>query len=129
GSDQGNIKLFQMAVAISGFRANSGAWGALNRQQQKFTAFNLDSYVRGDLDMALMPRPLLVPTRYEIGVENEQMWRGVAFGAQAGVPAEFVLQVAGWTDDKIAGLKVAQAASVQQQKVLNQTDTIPAQGQ
>jgi hypothetical protein len=123
--DQGNIKLFQMAVAIAGFRANSGAWGPLNSQQQKFTPFNLDSYHKGDLDMAIMPRPLLVPTRYEIGTENEQMWRGVAFASQAGVPPEFVLQVAGWTDDKIATFKAAQAQRTQQQQLQAQADVIP----
>jgi len=106
--DQANIKLFQMAVAMAGFRASSGAWGRLNRQQQKFLPFDLGSYEQGDLDMAIMPRELLKPTRQEIGMENEQMWRGVAFAHQAGVPAEFVLREAGWTEDKIAMLSDAQ---------------------
>lgn len=127
--DQANIKLFQMAVAIAGFRANSGAWGPLNHQQQKFLPFNLDSYENGDLDMAIMPRPLLVPTRGEIGQENETMWRGVAFANQAGVPPEFVLREAGWTEDKIAQLGAAQVQKIQQTQVLAQQDNIPAQGQ
>lgn len=108
--DQGNMRLFQMAVAIAGFRANSGAWGSLNRHQQKFTPFDLDSYAAGDLDMAIMPRPLLVPTRQEIGFENELMWKGVWYAAQSGVPAEFVLQEAGWTEDKIQAITTAKAA-------------------
>lgn len=107
--DNANTKLFQMAIAIAGFRANSGAWGSLNRQQQKFTPFNLDSYDRGDLDMAIMPRPLLVPTRQEIGLENELMWKGVWYAAQSGVPAEFVLAEAGWTEDKIQQIVTAKA--------------------
>src|SRR6266702_2410895 len=107
--DQANVKLFQMAVAIAGFRANSGAWGSLNRQQQKFTPFDLSSYDKGDLDMAIMPRPLLVPTRQEIGQENELMWKGVWYAAQSGVPAEFVLAEAGWTDDKIQQIVTAKA--------------------
>jgi len=109
--DQANVKLFQMAVAIAGFRANSGAWGSLNRQQQKFTPFDLNSYDKGDLDMAIMPRPLLVPTRQEIGMENELMWKGVWYAAQSGVPAEFVLAEAGWTDDKIQQIVTAKALS------------------
>src|SRR6266581_834892 len=109
--DQANVKLFQMAVAIAGFRANSGAWGSLNRQQQKFTPFDLQSYDRGDLDMAIMPRPLLVPTRQEIGLENELMWKGVWYAAQAGVPAEFVLREAGWTEDVIQQIVTAKALS------------------
>ncbi len=111
--DQANVKLFQMAVAIAGFRANSGAWGSLNRQQQKFTPFDLQSYDRGDLDMAIMPRPLLVPTRQEIGMENELMWKGVWYAAQSGVPAEFVLAEAGWTDDKIQQITTAKAQAAQ----------------
>ncbi len=109
--DQANVKLFQMAVAIAGFRANSGAWGSLNRQQQKFTPFDLKSYDKGDLDMAIMPRPLLVPTRQEIGLENELMWKGVWYAAQAGVPAEFVLREAGWTEDVIQQIVTAKALS------------------
>ena len=111
--DQANIRLFQMAVAIGGFRANSGAWGKLNRQQQKYLPFDLASFEQGDLDMEIMPRPLLVPTRMEIGQENEQMWRGVMFAQKAGVPPEFVLQEAGWSDDKIAMLAAtAKAAQI-----------------
>ena len=109
--DMANIKLFQMAVAIAGFRANSGAWGSLNRQQQKFIPFDLQSYDKGDLDMAIMPRPLLVPTRQEIGLENELMWKGVWYAAQSGVPAEFVLAEAGWTEDKIQQIVTAKALS------------------
>jgi hypothetical protein len=111
--DQANIKLFQMAVAIAGFRANSGAWGTLNRQQQKFTPFDLDSYRRGDLDMAIMPRPLLVPTRGEIASENASFWKGVESAAQAGIPAEFVLREAGYTDDKITQIETLKNAKIQ----------------
>ncbi len=102
-----------MAVAIGGFRANSGAWGRLNRQQQKYLPFDLASFEQGDLDMEIMPRPLLVPTRKEIGEENEQMWRGVNFAHSAGVPPEFVLREAGWSDDKIAMLGQAQQSQQQ----------------
>jgi hypothetical protein len=120
--DQASQRLFQMAVAIGGMRASSGAWGQLNRQQQKFLSFNLDSYERGDLDFEIMPRQVLTPTRQEIGAENESMWRGVYFGHQAGVPAEFVLRQAGWTDDKIAMLTQAQ-----QQMVVAQASAARAQ--
>jgi hypothetical protein len=60
--DQQMTKLLQMAVAIGGQRANSGAWGpALNRQQQHFLPFGLDSYRAGQLDLTILPRPLLLP--------------------------------------------------------------------
>ncbi|SRR6266705_969562 len=115
--DQANIKLFQMAVAIAGFRANSGAWGTLNRQQQKFTPFNLDSYTRGDLDMAIMPRPLLRPTKMEIAQEKQALWLGVQAAATAGVPLELVLKDEGWTDEEIGELQTLQEKANQQQQV------------
>lgn len=66
--DTQSIKAFQMAVAIGGWRANSGAWGptfALTRQQQAFVPFNLESFTAGDLDLEIMPRPLVAITERE----------------------------------------------------------------
>jgi hypothetical protein len=124
--DQASQRLFQMAVAIGGMRASSGAWGQLNRQQQKFLSFNLDSYERGDLDFEIMPRQVLTPTRMEIGAENESMWRGVNFAHQAGVPAEFVLREAGWTEDKIAMLTQAQQQMIAAQASVARTQDVTA---
>ena len=60
--DTQSVKLFQMAVAIAGWRVNTGAWGRnLTRQQEAFRPFSLESYAAGDLDFEIMPRPL-VPT-------------------------------------------------------------------
>ena len=133
--DQANIRLFQMAVAIGGFRANSGAWGKLNRQQQKYLPFDLASFEQGELDMEIMPRPLLVPTRQEIGMENELMYKGVWYAAQSSIPAEFVLEDAGWTDEKLTALKqaieaqrtVALQQAVQKQAQSNEPPVLPAQ--
>lgn len=62
--DTQSVKLFQMGVAISGWRANSGAWGrSLTRQQQAFLPFDLASYQQGDLDLEIMPRPLVPQVR------------------------------------------------------------------
>lgn len=66
--DTQSIKAFQMAIAIGGWRAQRGDWGPrplLNRQQQAFTPFDLDSYAAGDLDMEIMPRPLVAITERE----------------------------------------------------------------
>ena len=53
-------KLFAMAVAIGGWRANNGDWGtSLTKQQQRFLPFDLQSYERGDLDFNILPRPLV----------------------------------------------------------------------
>lgn len=63
GYDMQSVKLFQMAVAIGGFRANRGDWGAvLSRQQEAFKPFNLASYAAGDLNLNILPRPLITPT-------------------------------------------------------------------
>lgn len=64
--DTQTIKSHQMAVAIAGWRANTGAWGRnLTRQQQAFLPFGLDSYQKGDLDFEIMPRSLFPPAPKE----------------------------------------------------------------
>lgn len=64
--DQQSIKLFQMAVAVGGWRLQRGDWGrTLTRQQLKFRGFNLESYQNGALDFAIMPRPLIPLTEAE----------------------------------------------------------------
>lgn len=127
--DQANIKLFQMACAIGGFRANSGAWGSLNRQQQKFAPFNLTSYMDGDLDMAIMPRPLLQPTKAEVAQERQSMWIGVQAAVNAGVPLEVVMADEGWTEEQVAQLKDVKAQQIQNAQMSAVEDTVPAQGQ
>lgn len=102
--DQQLIKLFQMACAIGGYRAGSGAWGILTRQQQKFIPFDLESYERGSLDIEIMPRPVLVPTRYERALEKQAVWNGVGLAVKAGVPLPVVLKDEGWTDSELAAL-------------------------
>jgi hypothetical protein len=132
--DVENISLFRMAVAIAGFRASSGTWGPLNDQQKKFLPFNLDSYERGDLEIAIMPRPLLTSTKQERANENLAVWTGVAAAVKAGVPLELVLVEEGWTDEEIAKLQTikqqeaadAQAQFEQQQKAMAQNQP-PAQ--
>ena len=134
--DAASMSIFRMAVAMAGFRATTGAWGPLNRQQQKFAPFNLDSYERGDLDMAIMPRPLLVPTKQELSQEKLAMWQGVQAAVTAGAPLELVLKDEGWTEDELAELQEAtdradiqQQQRIQRQQFLAQQDTIPEQGQ
>jgi hypothetical protein len=130
--DQQNIKLFQMAVAIAGFRLKSrmGGWMQPNNQQQKFEAFNLDSYERGNLEIAIMPRPLLTPTKQERAIESLALWQGVQAAVTAGVPLEIVLEDEGWTPEKLAKLATikqaeeaaAQAQFEQQQKIVAQNN-------
>lgn len=124
--DRGNINLFQMAVAIAGYRVNNGDWGELDRQQEKFRPFNLDSYRSGDLDMAIMPRPLLTPTKLERAQENQAVWIGVQAASKAGVPLEFVLESEGWTEQELQKLAEAKQKedAANQQKFEQQQKTI-----
>jgi hypothetical protein len=58
--DTQSIKLFQMAVAIAGWRANTGAWGnSMSSQQQAFAPFDLESYNQGRLDFEIAARPIV----------------------------------------------------------------------
>jgi hypothetical protein len=134
--DMQSMKLFQMAVAIAGFRANSGAWGPLNRQQVKFAPFDLDSYAQGDLDLAIMPRPVLTPTKMEVATEKQAVWTGVKLAIEAGVPLAMVLKDEGWTDEEIAQMQQheqvalqSQLNTIQMKQTLAQQDTIPPVGQ
>jgi hypothetical protein len=71
--DQQTVKLCQMATAIGGWRAQSGAWGALTQQQQVFTPFDLESYAAGDLALSIQARPLVLPTEQdELTLERQR---------------------------------------------------------
>lgn len=87
--DQQSVKLFQMAVAIAGWRLSRGDWRSpLTRQQEKFRGFDLDSYNRGDLDFAIMPRPLIPLTEMEkIAKDRAQLSLQTDQQAQAAGPA------------------------------------------
>lgn len=128
--DLANIKAFQMAVAIAGFRAKSGAWGQLNSQQAKFLPYDLMSYERGDLTMELMPRPILTSTLKEKAEERQAFWNGIGAAVQqAGVPVQVALRDAGWSEGQLLELTNTQARKIQEDQLLAQEDVIPAQGQ
>ena len=108
--DNANISLFGMAAAVAGMREDEGAggWAQRTPQQQKFASFNLDSYKAGNLDMAIMPRPLLTPTRTEQAQEKQTIWQAVKVATDAGVPLETALEdVAGLTPEQIQKLMQA----------------------
>lgn len=129
--DQQSIKLFQMVVAIGGYRANT-TWGRespLTKQQQKFLPFDLDSYASGALDMAIMPRPLMAPTRTELAQESTAFWTGIQTAVNAGVPLPIALKEAGWGEEQISELDEAKKqAQVEAQKAMEQQVMIQAKG-
>lgn len=135
--DTPNISLCRMALAIAGFRLKGriGGWANPNSHQKKFAPFDLDSYERGDLEMAIDPRPLIPSTAFSRAQKDQAVWTGVKMAVDAGVPLEVALENAGWTPEKLAKLAaakqkeqdVAQAKFEQQQKVMAQNQPAPAQ--
>ena len=74
GYDIQSKKLFQMAIAIAGWRLGTGAWGTqTTAQQNAFTGYGLESFANGDLDMTILPRPLVPLTPFEkLQIDREQ---------------------------------------------------------
>lgn len=66
--DLQTIKLGQMMVAIAGYHIDQGHWGLpsqLTKAQQKFQAFDLNSYAAGKLAFSLTPRQLVPETQQQ----------------------------------------------------------------
>jgi hypothetical protein len=122
--DQQSLKLFQMAVAIAGFRLNGGFWNqdengfsqTISTQQEKFRPYNLDSYRKGQIDLAILPRQLIRPTNQEKAAEKLALWQGVQAAVTAGAPLEFVLKDAGFSEEELKEL----ATLIQQKQAQEQ---------
>ena len=102
GYDEQCVKLFQMAVAIGGWRLGDGGWAGRTAQQAKFAGFGLESYQKGDLDMSLAPRPLLTETRRE---ELEE----ALLAEQVGISRAEVLKDLGYSEERIAEMQAEKA--------------------
>jgi hypothetical protein len=127
GYDRQSAKLFGMSVAVGGmrFREGQGGWARRTAQQQYFAPFDLSSYEKGDLELTILPRPLLPETR------QERAQRSLAEGqaAQAWVAAGMALPVVmaeefGWDDEQIAELGANQLAAIRTQQALAQRDAV-----
>jgi len=95
--DQQMVKLFQMTIAIAGWRLaqREDGWRQPTAQQMAFAGFDLDSYKAGDLDFYLLPRPIIAPTplerieaeRAQLLLDNEKRGGGAEGGLPAGIAA------------------------------------------
>ena len=95
--NQAIVKLGQMCCAVGGELVRSGAWGLrsqLTRQQQKFAAFSLESFQRGDLDFSIQPPRIRTPSFGELAQEAAQL---EALRSAAG------LRHVGYSDEDIYG--------------------------
>lgn len=104
--DRASESLFSMALAISGWRANSGAWGpvsTLTERQRLFLPFDLEFYTDDVRDFQILPRPLIPPLRSE-RIADALLER------QAGVDDRYVLELLGHSDEQIARFEAARQA-------------------
>jgi hypothetical protein len=99
--DTQSIKLFQMAAAIGGFRfrENRDGWRMRTEAQAKFQFFDLDSYAQGDLNMAIMPRPLIPLTEAD-SIELTGARLDNAVKAKDVFSEKRVLEIAGIFDEE-----------------------------
>jgi hypothetical protein len=98
--DMSSIRLFGMAVAIGGMRLSEGreGWRNPTPQQAAFRGFDLASYGKGDLQMSIMPRPLVPATEAEsIELAGKRLANAKVAG-EVGYNADKVLEVSGVTD-------------------------------
>jgi hypothetical protein len=124
--DQQSVKLFGMVVAIAGWRLNSGAWNSTDRQREKFRPFDLGSYQRGDLDMAISPRPIMPTSQLERAQEEMAAAQAVGAYVTAGMSLEMAMQrVCGLNDEELAQFTLNQAQAIQRAQTLAQSD-VPA---
>jgi hypothetical protein len=107
------------------FAEGQGGWARRTTQQRYFAPFDLTSYEKGDLELTILPRPLLPETR------QEKAQRSLAEGqaAQAWVAAGMALPVVmaeefGWDDEQIAELGANQLAAIRTQQALAQRDAV-----
>ncbi len=104
GYDQQSIKLFQMAIAIGGWRLARGDWANPSIQQRKFAGFDLMSYKRGQLDFAIMPRPLVPLTEGE-QLDNEKKRADVVNAKKDFLDEQQSLIELGYNDEQIAEIE------------------------
>lgn len=107
--DQQSIKLFQMALAIGGERIRRGDWRNLTEQQKKFAPFDLSSYSKGQLDFAIMPRPL-VPLSPEEGIDLSQKRATLATTIGPDVSRAERLRIQNYSEEDIARIDTEMAA-------------------
>lgn len=128
--DTQSIKLFQMAAAIGGFRyrENREGWRQRTEAQSKFAPFALDSYARGDLNMAIMPRPLIPMTEDDtISLTGKRLDN--AAKAQKIFNDDKVLELAGISDEVERATILREREREKEADIANAAKTAKALGQ
>lgn len=128
--DTQSIKLFQMAAAIGGFRyrENREGWRLRTEAQAKFSPFDLDSYARGDLNMAITPRPLIPMTEDDtITLTGKRLSNAKA--AQGIFNDDKVLELAGISDEDERAEILSERNREKEADIANAAKTAKALGQ
>lgn len=129
--DTQSIKLFQMAAAIGGFRyaENREGWRLRTEAQAKFAPFDLNSFARGDLNITIMPRPLIPMTEDDtITMTGKRLSNAKA--AQGIFNDDKVLELAGVADEAERATILAQREREKEQRLQQQAQfaTVPTNG-
>lgn len=95
--DAGLVAAQQMAISIGGFRG-----------YPEYSGFNLESYIKGDLDHNIMDRPVFEQDSMdEIEISTAQ-WAAAKAAMDVGIPLESYLKNIGWDELRIAELNITE---------------------
>ena len=89
------VSAHQMAIAIGGWRGYN-----------EYASFNLDSYIRGDLDHSIAERPVFDEDPLDTIEVDAAFWSAAAIAQSAGLSLEGYLKEAGWSEERIAELGI-----------------------
>lgn len=98
--DRASQRLFRMGLAIAGWRANSGAWGRLTREQALFEPFDLDTYTDDTLLLKILPREIIPESGKDVADELSIRAQAVASIGDV-LPIEEKLALLGYRAEQI----------------------------
>lgn len=121
--DNGLVRAQQMAIAIGGFRKYPG-----------FEGFNLESFVKGDLDHQIGDRPVFAKDPTDDLEQETVFWNTAKAALANGIPLTVFLKTHGWSDDKIKLITdspefIAKLSSLRQISMIGGDNGVPNEGQ
>lgn len=106
------IKIFQMAIAIMGWRIKNGDYGPLLRWHEPFRPYDLLSFGLGALDCAMLDRPVVPETETE-KLTVEQL-RATVVLTRKQLATEIELVQAGVSEDEAREIIVQRRAAAEE---------------
>lgn len=102
--DRASVQLFQMALAVAGWRLSSGDWAG-TESQKLFSPFGFDQYTREEIDIQILPRDVIRESSKDkadellVRSQSVQMIEGI-------LPIENKLRLLGYRDEEIPDIMV-----------------------